>query len=139
MSQLQQILLGCIVGFVLHEFAHIVAAWVCGVRVKRVGFSWRGIYTVRESGTRSANIAISLCGPLTNLALAVFAWRLLFHFAEVNLVLGLYNLLPLSGSDGQRVLAMLRVIPEIPSNNGSRATAAVISATAQNHHLAVQP
>lgn len=113
MSQLEQTILGCIVGFVLHESGHLVAAWLFGVRVKRVGVSWKGIYTVRETGSRSANITISLCGPLANLTLAILAWHSLFHFAEVNLVLGLYNLLPISGADGKRVLGVLRATQEI--------------------------
>lgn len=112
MSQLQQIFLGCIVGFLVHETGHLVAAWLCGVRVKRVGVSWKGIYTVRESGSRSANIAISLSGPLANLTLAVLAWHALSDFAQVNLTLCLYNLLPISGADGKRVLGVLRATQE---------------------------
>ncbi len=108
MSRLQQICLGCVAGFLLHEVGHLIAASLCGVRVKRVGVSLTGFYIVREAGSRAANIAISLSGPLANLLVAVLAWHPLYYFAQVNLILGLCNLLPVSGTDGQRVLGMLR-------------------------------
>jgi membrane-associated protease RseP (regulator of RpoE activity) len=32
----------------LHELAHVLAAVVLGVKVKRFGLCWRGVYIVRE-------------------------------------------------------------------------------------------
>ena len=91
----------------LHELGHIAVALLCGVKVKKVGLSRTGLYTVREAGPRWANLCVSLAGPLVNLALAI-AFRDVFPgFAWVNLVAFGYNLLPIPNSDGRRVLALL--------------------------------
>jgi Zn-dependent protease len=90
----------------LHEGGHLCTAWAVGVRVKRVGLCWKGMYTVREPGPPVKNIQISLAGPLTNLALMVF-WPVWPVFGLANLICGACNLLPIQGSDGNRVLDIL--------------------------------
>jgi Peptidase M50B-like len=91
----------------LHELGHIIAALLCGVKVKKVGLSRTGLYTVREAGPRWANLCVSAAGPLLNLVLAL-AFRDLFPgFAWVNLIACCYNLLPIPNSDGRRILALL--------------------------------
>jgi Zn-dependent protease len=92
---------------ILHECGHVGTALICGVKVKKVGVSRRGLYTVREAGPKWANIAVSSAGPLVNLLLAVVLWNTLTTFAEVNLVACIYNLLPIPNSDGTRILALL--------------------------------
>jgi stage IV sporulation protein FB len=91
----------------LHEFGHIAAALMCGVKVKKVGLSRTGLYTVREPGPKWANLCVSLAGPLFNLALAIAMRDILPGFAWVNLIACLYNLLPIPHSDGRRILALL--------------------------------
>jgi stage IV sporulation protein FB len=91
----------------LHELGHIAAALVCGVKVKKVGLSRTGLYTVREAGPRWANLCVSLAGPLTNLLLAIAFRDLLPGFAWVNLIACGYNLLPIPNSDGRRIRALL--------------------------------
>jgi Zn-dependent protease len=97
----------------LHECGHISVALLCGVRVKRVGLSKTGLYTVREVGPKWANLCISLAGPLTNLLLAVSLRNSLPTFAWVNLVACAYNLLPIPNSDGSRVRALLGHVPSV--------------------------
>ncbi len=92
----------------LHECGHISAALLCGVRVKKVGLSITGLYTVREAGPKWANLCISLAGPLTNLILAAILRDTLPTFAWVNLIACVYNLFPIPNSDGSRVLALIR-------------------------------
>jgi Zn-dependent protease len=92
---------------ILHECGHIGAALICGVKVKKVGLSRRGLYTMREAGPKWSNIAVSAAGPLVNLLLAIALWNTLTLFAEVNLVACIYNLLPIPNSDGTRILALL--------------------------------
>ena len=93
-----------------HELAHVFAAVVLGVKVKRFGLGWRGVYIVREAGADWQNLLISLAGPLANLALAAVA-LFVFHrgaiFCAMNLVFGLINLLPLPYSDGLRACKLL--------------------------------
>ena len=99
--------IGCFVALVSHEAAHIVIARSFGVRVKRIGISWRGPYIVRESGEPKANLFIALAGPAANILLAIFCWDAMPMFAQINLVLGLSNLLPLPASDGFRAWTAL--------------------------------
>jgi Zn-dependent protease len=85
-----------------HEAAHIVAALVLGIKVKKIGMAWKGMYTVREPGPPKKNLLISLAGPLMNLALLVFwPWSQIFGMANVVCVVA--NILPVNGSDGARV------------------------------------
>ena len=110
MTMLQTVLLTMLLGIpalLFHEFGHIAAAWACGVKVKKVGLSRVGVYTIREAGPRWANIGISLAGPLFNLLLAISLRDVLPTFAWVNLIACLYNLLPIPNSDGRRVVALL--------------------------------
>ena len=99
---------------VLHECGHIGTAFLCGVKVKKVGWSRRGLFTVRESGPKWSNIVISAAGPLVNLLLAIALWNTFTLFAEVNLVACIYNLLPIPNSDGSRILALLSNTPVVP-------------------------
>ena len=93
---------------ILHECGHIVAARLCGVKVKQVGISWLGLFVRRESGPRWANLLISFSGPLINLLLASALWSTTSGFAQVNLFIGVGSLIPLPKSDGKRILALLR-------------------------------
>jgi Zn-dependent protease len=91
----------------LHEAGHISVALLCGVRVKKVGLSRTGLYTVREPGPRWANLCVSLAGPLVNLLLAAALRNTMPTFAWVNLIACVFNLLPIPNSDGRRILALL--------------------------------
>lgn len=109
-SMFSAMLLG-IPAILLHESGHIVVAWMFGVKVKKVGISKLGLYTMREAGPFWANLCISFAGPLVNLLLAFALWEVLPTFAWVNLVAGVYNLLPIPHSDGKRILNLLREGP----------------------------
>jgi len=96
-----------LVVMILHEAGHLAAARALGIRIKRAGISWRGMYVVRETGSATANLITTLAGPLFNLSLAL-AWPLSREFALINALFALGNLLPLEGSDGQRAWALMR-------------------------------
>ena len=98
-----------LVAMASHEAAHIVAALALGIKVKRVGLGWKGIYTVRDSGPPGKNMLVSLAGPAMNLVLLPF-WHLLPIFGLANLCCGVVNLLPIEGSDGLRALRLWRQI-----------------------------
>ena len=94
-----------------HEAAHIAAAQISGHRVTAVGLCWKGAYNRRERAQGWVELAISAAGPAINVALGLLLIRqsrLAFWFAQVNLVLAMFNLLPFGGSDGQRMLATAR-------------------------------
>jgi Zn-dependent protease len=100
--------LSLLAALLVHESAHLAAAYLTGVRVKRVGLSWKGPYVVREPGTPMQNTFISLAGPGINLILCALCWRSLGMFAWVNGLLGILNLLPVPASDGLRVYRIWR-------------------------------
>lgn len=91
-----------LVAMACHEAAHVLAALALGIKVKRVGLGWKGMYTVRDLGPPGKNLLISLAGPMMNLAL-IPTWHWLPAFGLANLVCGAVNLLPIEGSDGERV------------------------------------
>jgi len=98
-------ILSVAVALVFHELGHVMAAVLLGVRVKRIGINWKGAYIVRDRGTDGQCFAIALAGPSMNIVLA-----LLWHgtgMAQTEWVFGLVNLLPIAGSDGDRVLRLV--------------------------------
>ncbi len=99
---LEGICLG-LVAMALHEAGHILAAHAVGIKVRRVGLSWQGMYTVREPGPPAKNLLVSFAGPLVNLLLTLI-WPLSPIFGLANLCCGACNLLPIRGSDGDRML-----------------------------------
>ncbi len=110
MSILYDVLFTMLLGIpamLLHEFGHLAVALLCGVKVKKVGLSRTGLYTVREPGPKWANLCVSLAGPLFNLLLAIALRDALPTFAWVNLIACFYNLLPIPHSDGRRIVALL--------------------------------
>jgi Zn-dependent protease len=96
-----------LLAMVLHEIGHLCVAQALGLKVRNVGFSWKGMYTVREAGPPEINFQVSLAGPLTNLALTAL-WSVSPIFGLANLFVGICNLLPIPGSDGKRALHCLR-------------------------------
>jgi Zn-dependent protease len=100
------VLLG-IPAMLLHECGHIVMAMLCGVKVKKIGISRMGFYTVREPGPRWANLCVSFAGPAVNFLLAFVLREVAPTFALVNLIAAVFNLLPVPNSDGSRILGLL--------------------------------
>lgn len=92
-----------VLAMVLHEVGHIVAALATGVKIKSIRFRWKGLCVVREAGSAPKNLIVSLAGPLANLALMV-CWHWSPMFGLANLCFAFFNLLPMEGSDGDRVM-----------------------------------
>lgn len=105
---------------ILHECGHIAAAHLCGVKVKKIGISWIGLFVLREPGPRWANLLISCSGPLVNLLLGAALWNTMPAFAQVNLFVGIGSLVPFPKSDGRRILALLRSAEEPNWGNQGR-------------------
>jgi Zn-dependent protease len=102
------ILLSALAALLIHEGAHYLTARALSVRVVRMGVDWRGVYLVREPGRAWQNAIISLSGPLANLATAYATLRVGSGcwLCVMSLALGIYNLLPIPGSDGLRLLKL---------------------------------
>ena len=100
---------GCFFGvaaMALHESAHIATALALGLRIKKVGLNWKGIYTMRETGPANKSLLVALAGPLINLTL-IATWHWLPNFGLANFCFAVFNLLPITGSDGERALKLL--------------------------------
>lgn len=100
-----------VIAMILHECGHIVVAVALGVRVKKIGMLWKGLYTVREQGTVSQNLLIALAGPFVNLLL-ILTGPWFPQFSLANVCYALVNMLPIEGSDGFRVAACWRQMRE---------------------------
>jgi Zn-dependent protease len=91
-----------IIAMVLHEFGHLATSLMVGIKVKSVGMCMKGMYIVREAGSPTKNMLVSLAGPLTNIALLMLFWHASTTFALANLCFAICNLAPVRGSDGDR-------------------------------------
>jgi len=93
---------------VIHELAHVLAAWCFAVPVHGIGIKFKGAYTFRRyAGRPMHDVAIAAAGPLANLLLmfaSFYVPRIGVWLAEWNCGIALMNLLPLPGSDGYRIL-----------------------------------
>ncbi len=104
---------GLLIGsLVVHELGHMLAAWCKRVPVTGAGISVIGTYIRRRRAASAADESmISLAGPLFSLLLAagftLGNGHLCTWLAEMNLILGLSNLIPVAGTDGDRALNAL--------------------------------
>jgi Zn-dependent protease len=94
----------------LHESGHIMVAWFFHVPVKKIGFSWLGVYVQRSRTAGWPEVAICLAGAAMNLTLACVFWDVSHWFALCNLMLGWVNLLPITHSDGSHAWDALRAM-----------------------------
>jgi|SRR5271157_3656924 len=108
-----------VLSLVLHEAAHIVVAHFTGTAITGAGICLKGPYLRRKAAsTRRAELCVTSAGLAMNALIFIVLWNSteLFHWlAGINLYFAACNLIPLGGSDGQRILALLRhPQPDIP-------------------------
>jgi Zn-dependent protease len=99
---------------VLHELGHALAARVFGVSTAHITlYPFGGIAALRSEPKRpSAEFWIAIAGPLVNgllfglgaLAWLATGWIGFGIFAGLNLIMGVFNLIPAFPMDGGRVL-----------------------------------
>ncbi|UKS27731.1 M50 family metallopeptidase [Paenibacillus sp. HWE-109] len=108
-------------GIVLvHELGHLVAANGLGWRVKEVQLlPFGGVLVVDELGTAPTweELVVSLAGPIQHVWMIVLALLMKWlgvgvdtwwdYFIEANLMIGLFNLIPVMPLDGGKVLQSL--------------------------------
>lgn len=95
-----------ILAMLLHEAGHLATALCVRLRIRAVGLGWKGMYLVREAGPLWKNLTVSFAGPCANLLVSLL-WHQHAGFSLANLCFGLVNLLPIEGSDGDRILNYL--------------------------------
>ncbi len=99
----------------IHESGHLLAMWAADCQPKAVRLIPTSVQIVRGFSPKShGEAAIAFCGPMANLVLfgalmanyAVTKAEQPLTFAVLNLVMALFNLLPVSGLDGGTLLAI---------------------------------
>ena len=111
------IVIGCL-AMVLHELGHIIAAYILQVKIRSIGVSRKGLYVIRDYGTPKQNLVISFCGPLLNLYLALASVNVHPLFFLANLCLFVFNIIPIKGSDGERIIKCIGEIRNEKLNAG---------------------
>jgi Zn-dependent protease len=108
------------ISLLLHEVGHISVAFLTGTRVEAAGICLKGPYIRRQVAcTRGADLSIASAGLVVNVLIIIAFWNttgILHWLAGLNAYLAASNLLPIGGSDGQRILRLL-------CGHGSNATA----------------
>jgi Zn-dependent protease len=138
---------GLFAAVLIHELAHVLYALHTGGKVRSVTLMMvGGVSELTEAPTRPRDEALmALVGPLTSLGLAVLLYGALllvqglggpnpveysnlqfalFYLALLNLILGLFNLVPAFPLDGGRVLRAL-LSARMGPVRGTRAAAGV--------------
>ncbi|MYD50215.1 MAG: hypothetical protein F4W93_01860 [Dehalococcoidia bacterium] len=132
--------LSLFVSVLLHEFAHSLVAIRRGYRVEGITlFLLGGVSSIASESRRAVDdFVISVVGPLSSLAIAAIigivavtsggsspAYAAIEYVAIINLLLGLFNLLPAFPLDGGRVLraAIWAVTGSFRRRRGSRLAA----------------
>lgn len=87
----------------LHEIFHLAFMDFMKVKIKKVSLGITGAVIESEPMTYPKEIICAAVGPIANL-LCVFLWEAAPVFSAVNLVLFLYNILPVYPLDGGRIL-----------------------------------
>ncbi|MEK4512447.1 Zn-dependent protease [Paenibacillus anaericanus] len=104
----------------IHELGHVIAARGFGVTVRSIQMlPFGGVAVMEDTGylTAGREMIISLAGPLQNVLLIGISWILhllglwdgpfLFYFIEANLLIALFNLLPILPLDGGKLVQSL--------------------------------
>lgn len=101
---------------VLHECGHLFAMWVLDCSPKSIKLIPASVQIITDFGKKYTNdIIIALCGPAINFIIfsALYFNYLAFkneatlNYALLNLIIGVFNSLPVAGLDGGTVLFSL--------------------------------
>ncbi len=104
-----------LVAVLIHEMGHLFAMWLNEVSPKAIHLVPASVRIVRGFAATDRNEwLIALSGPVANLAVAGtlglnyhwFGNSTALRFAILNLILGLFNLLPVRGLDGGTLLSL---------------------------------
>lgn len=98
---------------IMHELGHLFAMWILDCAPKSVKLIPAGVQITRGVSDRyKKDVAVALVGPIVNLVLFAtlyvnylcFRNHITLIYALINLIIGIFNLLPVTGLDGGTVL-----------------------------------
>lgn len=107
------LILPSLFAIIMHEIGHLFAMWVLDCAPKRIKLIPTSVQITRDFSTRYNNdIIIAVCGPLVNFVLFLtlyfnylaFGNKLTLYYGLLNLLIGVFNSLPVTGLDGGTVL-----------------------------------
>lgn len=101
-----------ILAFLFHETAHIALLSICGGRLRSLRLTLKGALIITEQGSMGygGELVSVMAGPGVNLFLSVLSARggkPFYLFSGINLILGMFNLLPIPGLDGWEMCRLL--------------------------------
>lgn len=104
---------------VIHEIGHCAAAVISDIKVEQLVFWAGGVRMISSSALKPiySEVFVLFAGPFFNFGTALFFYLCGADWAfSVNLILGLFNLLPFSNLDGGAVLRKILEHFELNSN-----------------------
>ena len=118
-------ILCCFFAAAVHELGHVMMMRLCKVRVRRVRLRlFDTLIEADDAPTVSADVLITLGGPLANLVFAAVLCPFSLRFGLPHLALGIFNLLPVMSLDGGCLLSIFLLMKYSP-----RVSDTVIKAT----------
>lgn len=103
-----------LISILLHEMAHMIVGVCLGLKIKKIMFNPLGVCLefigYRENKKTIKRIIINLSGPLFNFIFAIIIshlnieYKLKIDLFYTNLLLGIFNLLPIIPLDGGKIL-----------------------------------
>lgn len=114
-----ELALSAICACIIHECGHIMASIICNVKIEKITLWAGGVRMQTESKMLkiSSDVLILLLGPAFNFALALFYYLSgCYSPFSVNLILGLFNLLPFTSLDGGAILKKILEYYQLPSD-----------------------
>lgn len=102
----------CYIFILFHEMAHIFIGTICGAKVSKLKLSLAGVNINFDKNVINLNISnfkkilIYLAGPISNFILAAMFRDIKMVF-EINIFLGILNLIPIYPLDGYNILNII--------------------------------
>jgi len=89
---------------ILHEMAHIVVGMILNLKLEKIEIMPFGLSVSfhKNSDNKIKEIFVALAGPLMSLALAVLCIRIEFVYS--NIIILIFNLIPIYPLDGGRII-----------------------------------
>lgn len=100
----------------IHEFGHLFMMWATGEELKKIRLIPASVQIVSSfKGSYKKDVLVAVSGPMVNFIFfgvfyynyVCFGNRSVLLFSVLNLIIGIFNLLPVKGLDGGTVIYIL--------------------------------